>query len=291
MTKNNCVTSIRHRYPTIEVTTVFNRPYVIIDKPVDEYDARRWFMQSLTAGKYVLFPTADNADMALEMMQHMNDAVSHADRHPASYRVFRHYAPTTYTAFKTWVEQYNAKAAEDKKIVVNACVHLAYASASDVFQDDALSHEKRGYYQFEIVVPKELTSRFCNCICVETTSTGETRTIAILIKAPTYVSRRHRAENKYVIMVPIEQQIITALAHDDESKTIQLLCTYLSTTYERIITISEDIVPKVIEGLKQHVSTGALHVYLISQELLKLCDTTNKDPFEEGEEDNHERVD
>lgn len=245
-TKNNFKAFLHKKYPNIANEAVYGLNAYLLNKPLDAYDAYQYMQHQLQNGKYIVFFGYSPSEV-IDLIKNINEKGV-----PKRNYGNRHFGiPTTFASFVQWCDKHNIHY-KNRTFMANASAAECFRRETDINNCTAI-HMRRTWYMFEFDVTDFPDLNELNRIPYITID----NTLICLIKASSsrYKSKRQRIAEKFNLMQPVYEQIITAAATDDWDKAVTLANSYVSLQFEGNYQVE-------LKDLKEAYHSGTLQLFL-----------------------------
>lgn len=239
-TKYNFKQRMSHKYPNIIFTPVYGTSAYLFNKELDAVDMYEYNVQQLANGQYICFVGSNDPDTIAETIKQFNSGKVPLTRRETPY------APTTFTTFESYLSR--------KAVTPIHRTHVQEQSANEaLFQDskDPTWNVKRNWYMYEF--DKDVPIVFNPQTPVLTTDNSK----VVLIKASnsSYVSKKKLFMQRFTRMQPLYDQLIAALATNDDERAVSLCEQYVSIQFDQTLKV------KNREDMKEAYANGLLRLY------------------------------
>lgn len=220
----------KRHYPDIMINPVYGLEAYTFDKPLSPEHMYEYNVQQLQNGHYIVF-VGRTPEQVIELMR---DIATNG----LQYRKPQRGIPTTFSSFENWYR--------NKQLKPLHRTHCAKITAADALHDEAQEHVKRDWYMYEFSLDParcdgaaELFKEPLNFAGPHVTT--ESGTIVLLIKSPVsaYVSKRQLFLQKFTLMQPLFEQLVTACAQGDWDKAVDLCNQYASIQFDKQVCVIE----------------------------------------------------
>lgn len=239
-TKYNFKQRMSKKYPQIIFTPVYGTSAYLFNKELDAVDMYEYNVQQLSNGQYICFVGVNDPDtIAMTIKQFNNGEVPLTRRETP-------YAPTTFTTFEAYIQRH--------AVAPIHRTHIQEQSANEaLFQnnEDPLWNVKRNWYMYEF--EKDVSIVFNPQTPVLVTDNSK----VVLIKASnsSYISKKKLFMQRFTRMQPLYDQLIAALATEDDERAVSLCEQYVSIQFDQPMTVKNK------EEMKEAYSNGLLRLY------------------------------
>lgn len=242
---------LRRKYPDLIATPVYGISAYIISGPMNDFDAFTYYQTMLENGQYIVFIGMTPEDISKTISEVKKNGLP--DR-PANNRRMSEYAPTTFTAFESWLVRNHMniihRSFQPHKSPQEILTPFGDIENIKGCQDVFL---QRTWYLYEI----DCDDHYFPTLPHISLSTGGT---AVLVKASSsrYRSKKERLSANFNTMQSYKEQLIVALTNGDEDRAISAAKLYCATLYECPI----DQIDVDYQAMKEELDGGKLGIYL-----------------------------
>lgn len=258
-TKYNFKLWLHKKYPDIIATPIYGVPAYMLSKALSAEDMYMYNIQQLPSGQYIVFVGLAQ-DEIIPLMKKLQKG--------GTKRFRSHAAPTTFASFEQWLQRNNITPL-NRTFCNHMTAHQALMSDDIVNCTDADS--TKTWYMYELSITNgaslnEWEQEAYNKVPYSVVaSKGGYNIVCVLIKAcnSTYKSKKQRFIEKFTLMQPLYEQLISAAVraqtwdelHDGKGgdwEAVKQLCEqYMSIQFEEEGTV--DIVK-----MKEAANDGVL---------------------------------
>ena len=259
-TKYNFKLWLRRKYPDITATPIYGVPAYTLSKALSAEDMYTYNIQQLPSGQYIVF-IGLTPDEIIPLMKKLQKG-----EQPVTRRFTGHAAPTTFASFEQWMQRNDI-------VPINRtfCNHMSASQA--LMTDDIINCTDKDaiktWYMYELPIQngtslneweQEAYSKIPHVIVQQ----KDFSIVIVLIKAcnSTYKSKKQRFVEKFQLMQPLYEKLISAaaraIAWDDingsggDWDTVKQLCEqYMGMQFEYEGTVD-------ITALKEAAHEGIL---------------------------------
>lgn len=227
-------------YPDVIAKPVYGLPAYILSKALEPVHMYEYNIQQLPNGTYIVFIGVLPEDVP-QMMAEYNKPRRLIGKGNIM-------MPTTFASFENWIRR------NGKQYMHRTYIQMQTANEAlfTHFTEPEWNTKGTWYlYEFEHSFDEEQMNPRVPCI---TTSSGTT---ALLIKASPsqYVSKKQLFLRKFALMQPLQEQIVVALAQDDDDKAKALAEQFMGIQFDTEGTID-------IDKMKEAYHAGTLNNWL-----------------------------
>jgi hypothetical protein len=223
-----------HRvYPEVQAIPVYGIPAYILTKALDPATMYEYNIQQLNNGQYIVFFGNHADEQLISWIQQLNSG--HILRPSRGSTI----CPTTFSAFERFLERCNLKYTER--------VYISNQTANQILHQDKPNQNHRGnWYMYEITLPPDMINPTVpsggGCVLIKASST-------------TYVSKKQRFLQHFSLMQPLYEQLVAALAQNDDDTALRLVNQYASIQFDKNVELKD------LTTMKEAYREGFLSLY------------------------------
>lgn len=221
----------KRHYPDIRIYPVYGLEAYTFDKPLSPEHMYEYNVQQLANGQYIVF-VGRSPEQVIDLMRDIS-------KNGLQYRKPERGIPTTFSSFENWYRS--------KQLKPLHRTHITKTTAAEALHDDAAEHVKRDWYMYEFSMDPARCDMADEYFAEGKMKFGgphvytESGTIVLLIKSPvsSYVSKRQLFLQKFTLMQPLFEQLVTACAQGDWDKANELAGQYASIQFDKQVNVVE----------------------------------------------------